>query len=281
MIERCTRRTDVGVFAMGAMLVDDYREYSAHIVDCPSCSAELAELVPVLAVLEAAGPYTPHDDTIPETLRAKVLSAFDRQSTQALLAGVRGSHTIASIDLTNPPTNEADEANETNKTNEANEANEEFRRNERLATTAPVEKSDTGRRAGSWKLFAVAASLIALAVSAVALTSRGESDAVKTRYELVALEKDPLIATAQVSTTDDTTVAEFVVDGTVPGEIYFAWFEDPAGTRVGLGSFRGAEGRVTFRGQTGVARGDLVAIGATTRKGEARTDRMRAELPRS
>jgi hypothetical protein len=101
-----------------------------------------------------------------------------------------------------------------------------------------------------------------------------------TAYQLVALQKDPLRASAKINTKNDTTVAEFVVNGTVPDEIYFAWFEDPEGKRIGLGSFRGARGQVRFRGQTGVPRSNIVAIGASTRAGDKPTDRIRAELPK-
>ncbi len=252
MIVHCARRTDVGIFAMGAMLPAEYREYCAHIIDCPSCSAELAELIPVLATLEAVSPSTSSDEPIPDTLRASVLSAFTRSPTESSLSSLPESPAIVSV--------------------------ESIQRSE---VTDPLEAKTPGRRIGSWKLFAVAASLILLTVSVVALINRGGSNTVTKRYQLVALEKDPLRATALLSTKDDTTVAEFVVDGTIPGEIYFAWFEDPKGARVGLGSFRGAAGRVRFRGQTGVAREDLAAVGATTRKGEVRTDRMRAEIPRA
>lgn len=128
------------------------------------------------------------------------------------------------------------------------------------------------------RVVAVAAALLLVAASGAVLAQRGSKPSNKITVPLEALEKDPLNATVRIATDNDTTVAEISVTGTIPGEIYFAWFEDPAGKRIGLGSFRGAKGTVKFRGQTGIARAELAAIGASTRKGDKATDRMRAEL---
>jgi hypothetical protein len=128
------------------------------------------------------------------------------------------------------------------------------------------------------RLFAVAAA--AVLAMGITVASVRKTNTPGTSYQLVALQKDPLRASAKINTKSDTTVAEFVVNGTIPDEIYFAWFEDPEGKRIGLGSFRGAEGPVRFRGQTGIPRSKIVAVGASTRAGDTPTDRIRAELPK-
>ncbi len=245
--ERCPRQVDVAGFLMGALSAEEHRSFSEHVIDCGDCEAAMAELVPVLALLDTAiAPVaSTGGEAVPGDLRRNVISAVNRAGSDAVLASVRGIDG-RSVSSTSP--------------------------------TAPTSRP--GRRFDR-RLLAAAAAFILLVGGAV-LALRSSQPKTGTTFALVAVQKDPLVGSAQIKTaSDNTTSAEFVVTGTIPGEIYFAWFEDPEGKRISLGSFRGASGSVRFRGQTGIARAEIVAVGASTKAGDKPTDRMRAELPRA
>ncbi len=238
MNQRCSRAVDLGAFVTGGLSEAEHRELSSHLLICPSCEHELANLVPVVALLELA-----REDQAtagaPVQLRERVLT--DLLAAPRSDNALDGSTSDVGSQLAKPT-------------------------------------SGADRHIGRRRIFAIAAGLALVAASGAVLAQRGTNRIEKTTVQLEALQKDPLNATVRLATENETTVAEITVTGTVPGEIYFAWFEDPAGKRIGLGSFRGARGTVTFRGQTGIARAQLAAVGASTRLGDKATDRMRAEL---
>jgi Anti-sigma-K factor rskA len=245
--ERCPRQIDVAGFLMGALSPEEHASFSEHLIDCHACEAEMSELVPVMALLDAVAPIPTSvgslvGDAVPDDLRRNVISAVGRAGSDAVLASVRGIDGPALV--SNP-------------------------------ASSPASHARFDRR-----LLAAAAAFILL-VSGAVLALRSSQPNTGAKFALVAVQKDPLSGSAQIKTaSDNTTSAEFIVNGTVPGEIYFAWFEDPEGKRISLGSFRGANGSVRFRGQTGVARANIVAVGASTKAGDTPTDRMRAELPK-
>jgi Anti-sigma-K factor rskA len=244
MLRSCSRRIDAAGFLIGALTLEEHRSFSEHLADsCEVCESEMAELTPVLALLDVVGTRTVGSDVeqVPSGLRRDVIAAVSRMPAD------ESSSSIAAASPSVVP----------------------------LATSARFDR----------RLLIAAAALVLLVVGGVAAL-RSSTTKPGTNVSLVAVQKDPLVASAQVTTQEpntkgETTTAEFVVNGTIPGEIYFAWFEDPNGKRISLGSFRGATGTVRFRGQTGVARASIVAIGASTKTGDKPTDRMRADVPRA
>jgi hypothetical protein len=285
---RCAYQLDTAAFMMGGLSLDEHQAVAAHLVDCDRCNADIAEMLPVLALLDSSRIASANraEDVPSLSLRQHVVSAVGRAGSDAVLASVRelhpGSSTLPSVasstlDSSAPGSSGA-----------GSSVGDALAETQSVGTA--VAKSDVdGKHLGSVsdlvrpkrldrRLFAVAAAAV-LAIGITVTTVRKTSTP-GTSYELVALQKDPLRASAKINTKSDTTVAEFVVNGTIPDEIYFAWFEDPEGKRIGLGSFRGAKGPVKFRGQTGVPRAKIVAVGASTRAGDKPTDRIRAELPK-
>jgi hypothetical protein len=261
--DKCAYQLHVGVFLMGGLGAEEHANFAAHLVDCDRCNAEIAELLPVLAVLDSsrASSMQRVEEAPSANLRQHVVAAVGRAGNDAVLASVRelrpgsSSTSVGALPtgLSAAPT----------------AGNEQS-----LASVSELVRPKRFDR----RVLALAAAAV-LAVGITVATVR-ETGTPGTSYQLVALQKDPLLASAKISTKSDTTVAEFVVNGTIPDEIYFAWFEDPEGKRIGLGSFRGASGPVKFRGQTGIPRAKIVAVGASTRAGDKPTDRIRAELPK-
>lgn len=295
---RCVYQIDTGAFVMGGLGAEEHQRFGAHLVDCGRCNADIAEVLPVLALLEstfASGATRAEDD--PSTgLRQRVVAAVERAGNEAVLASVRELRpTSSSVSLSEPggtPGSSASSFLSSRPLSSSPLSSGTDLVGSAIATEGPglaafsaLEAKDLGSvsvlvrpKRFDRRFLAVAAA----AVLAIGLTATGlrKSSTPGISYQLVALQKDPLRASAKINTTNDTTVAEFVVTGTIPDEVYFAWFEDPEGKRIGLGSFRGAAGKVRFRGQTGVARSNIVAIGASTRVGDKPTDRIRAELPK-
>jgi hypothetical protein len=276
-IDRCTYQLDTVAFIMGAMGANEHQNFASHLIDCDRCNAEIAEMLPVFALLDASRVASAQrvDDAPSVNLRQQVVTAVGRAGSDAVLASVRELEPSAS------------------RTGSSRSGASTF--GPELATamatgdSANAPSGALGALSGSGsellppkrfgrRLFAVAAATV-LAIG-VTVASVRKTSAPGTSYQLIALQKDPLRASAKINTKSDTTVAEFVVNGTIPDEIYFAWFEDPEGKRIGLGSFRGAKGPVKFRGQTGIPRSKIVAVGASTKAGDQPTDRIRAELPK-
>jgi hypothetical protein len=286
---RCAYQIDAGAFVMGGLGAEEHQRFGAHLVDCDRCNADIAEVLPVLALLEstfASGATRAEDD--PSTgLRQRVVAAVERAGNEAVLASVRELRPAAasSTSLSEPGISPSSSGSSSLSSGAVFVGSAIATGGPGLAAFSALEAKGPGSvselvrsKRFDRRFLAVAAA----AVLAIGLTVAGvrKSNTPGTSYQLVALQKDPLRATAKINTKNDTTVAEFVVTGTIPDEVYFAWFEDPEGKRIGLGSFRGAAGKVRFRGQTGVARSTIVAIGASTRIGDKPTDRIRAELPK-
>ena len=271
-------RIDIGSFLMGSLGPDDHRTFTAHLVVCEACADEIAELAPVLSLLETVYPVDA-ENRVPSSLRQQVLSAINAAGSEAVLDSVRN--------LENRPAHAGLSTGSSLGSNATQEPE-----SLRDATVIPFDsKTGNGSRSDrsggvlrrfDRRLLAGAAALL-LVGGSFAVIRRSSPDH-GAKFDLVTLGSDPtdkaLDASARIRTVHDTTVAEFDVVGTVPDEIYFAWFEDPEGKRISLGSFRGADGPVHFRGQTGIPRTNIVAIGASTKAGDKPVDRIRAELPR-
>jgi hypothetical protein len=270
-IDRCTFQLDTVAFLMGAMGADEHQHYASHLIDCDRCNADIAEMLPVLALLDSSRVASGQrvDDAPSVSLRQQVVSAVGRAGSDAVLASVRELRPGGSVAAPSSSVSSASGSESLDPLSSSTAPH-----GGRIASVSELMRPKRIDR----RLFAVAAAAV-LAVG-ITVASVRKTNTPGTSYQLVALQKDPLRASAKINTTRDTTVAEFVVNGTVPDEIYFAWFEDPEGKRIGLGSFRGAEGPVKFRGQTGIPRSKIVAVGASTRAGDTPTDRIRAELPK-
>ncbi len=284
-IDRCAYQLDTGAFMMGGLSADEHQRFASHLVGCDRCNGDIAEILPVLGLLDTSRSVSAQrpEDAPSLGLRQHVVAAVARAGSDAVLASVRELR----------PGSSAMPAGGSSPSNSSPSGS--------LTADFPVTDSSVsgplvaasvgeGQRVGSVselaarpkrfdrRILAVAAAAV-LAIG-ITVTSARKTSTPGTSYQLVALQKDPLRASAKIHTKSDTTVAEFVVNGTIPDEVYFAWFEDPEGKRIGLGSFRGANGPVRFRGQTGVLRSSIVAVGASTRVGDKPTDRIRAELPK-
>jgi hypothetical protein len=272
-IDRCAYQLDVGAFMMGGLGAEEHTNFAAHLANCDRCNGEIAELLPVLALLDAsrASSVQRAEEGPSSSLRQHVVAAVGRAGNHAVLASVRelrpGSSPIPAVGSSSSGSASSDSVAAS------------------IAAMSSVEEQSLGsvselvrpKRFDRRFLAVAAAAVLAMGITVTTVRKTGTPG---TSYQLVALQKDPLLASAKIRTKSDTTVAEFVVNGTVPDEIYFAWFEDPEGKRIGLGSFRGASGPVKFRGQTGIPRAKIVAVGASTRAGDKPTDRIRAELPK-
>jgi len=57
---------DVGAYALGLLEDEDSAAFEAHLVDCPSCHAELAAFSPMKALLTGLGPVESPEDTASE-----------------------------------------------------------------------------------------------------------------------------------------------------------------------------------------------------------------------
>jgi hypothetical protein len=279
-IDRCAYQLDVGAFMMGGLGAEEHANFAAHLVDCDRCNEEISELLPVLALLDASRSSSVQraEEAPASSLRQHVVAAVGRAGSDAVLASVRelrpGSSSTPVIGSSPPDWSDSLAAASTSTTAVATSAVGSVDGQNLGSVSELVRPKRFDRRF----LAVAAAAVLAIGITVTTVRKTGTPG---TSYQLVALQKDPLRASAKIRTKSDTTVAEFVVNGTVPDEIYFAWFEDPEGKRIGLGSFRGASGPVKFRGQTGIPRAKIVAVGASTRAGDKPTDRIRAELPKS
>jgi hypothetical protein len=279
-IDRCAYQLDVGAFMMGGLGAEEHANFAAHLVDCDRCNGEISELLPVLALLDASRSSSVQraEEAPASSLRQHVVAAVGRAGSDAVLASVRelrpGSSSTPVIGSSPPDWSDSLAAASTSTTAVATAAVGSVDGQNLGSVSELVRPKRFDRRF----LAVAAAAVLAIGITVTTVRKTGTPG---TSYQLVALQKDPLRASAKIRTKSDTTVAEFVVNGTVPDEIYFAWFEDPEGKRIGLGSFRGASGPVKFRGQTGIPRAKIVAVGASTRAGDKPTDRIRAELPKS
>jgi len=54
---------DVGAYALGLLEDEDSTAFEAHLAHCPSCHAELAEFIPMKALLTGLGPVEAFDHT--------------------------------------------------------------------------------------------------------------------------------------------------------------------------------------------------------------------------
>ena len=126
-------------------------------------------------------------------------------------------------------------------------------------------------------LLAIAAAIVGVVVAlGVGLRLRGTH---KTGEEIAMqtlTTRDQVQAIGTVRTNADGTIAELVVRNSIPDAVYGVWFEDNTGKRIPLGSFRGKTGELRFRGQSGVRRGDIRAIGAWSNGGDV----ARADMPK-
>jgi hypothetical protein len=277
--DRCVYQLDSAAFMMGGLSSEENQSFAAHLVDCDRCNADIAEMLPVLAILESSLASGTHraEDAPSSSLRQHVVAAVGRAGSDAVLASVRELRpNLASV----PSSQSSKNSGSASPRSTVHVGGFDV-----AALSAPDEGTPASiaglsqpRRLDRRYLAMAAAALLVIGLTVAKTVQKGDSPG--TSYQLVALQKDPLRASAKINTKNDTTVAEFVVNGTVPDEIYFAWFEDPEGKRIGLGSFRGAAGPVRFRGQTGVPRANIVAVGASTKAGDQPTDRIRAELPK-
>lgn len=279
--DRCAYQLDVGAFMMGGLGAEEHANFAAHLANCDRCNGEISELLPVLGLLEASRISSAQraEEAPSSSLRQHVVAAVGRAGNDAVLASVRelrsGSSSTPAIGLSSPDSSSSDSAAAIAiaKTAVASAAGSSVEGQSLGSISELVRPKRFDRRF----LAVAAAAVLAIGITVTTVRKTGTPG---TSYQLVALQKDPLRASAKIHTRSDTTVAEFVVNGTVPDEIYFAWFEDPEGKRIGLGSFRGASGPVKFRGQTGIPRAKIVAVGASTKAGDKPTDRIRAELPK-
>ncbi len=266
-IDRCAYQLDAGAFMMDGLGVEEHQDFASHLVDCDRCNADIAEMLPVLALLDSSRVASSKGENVASSsLRQHVVAAVGRAGSDAVLASVRELSPHSS----SMPTNES--------ISRGSAVPVGGSQAQSIGSVSELERPKSLIQRFDRRVLAVAAAAV-LAIG-VTLTTVRKTSTPGTSYQLVALQKDPLRASARINTKSDTTVAEFVVNGTVRDEIYFAWFEDPEGKRIGLGSFRGADGPVKFRGQTGIPRANIVAVGASTRLGDKPTDRIRAELPK-
>ncbi len=72
-----TWRESAALYALGALSAEEFRAFEAHLASCPECTAEVADLQPVVGALARAVPqYDP-----PENLKARVTAAAVRQGS--------------------------------------------------------------------------------------------------------------------------------------------------------------------------------------------------------
>ena len=76
---------DVGAYALGLLEEQDSAAFEAHLAQCPSCHAELAEFLPMKALLTGLEPVeSPEDQGVPDLLRRR--AAVSRRRTRCVVA---------------------------------------------------------------------------------------------------------------------------------------------------------------------------------------------------
>ncbi|GIH93127.1 anti-sigma factor family protein [Planobispora siamensis] len=71
--------TDVGAYALGLLEEPDRRAFAAHLAGCPSCTAELAELSGMAAMLDGVEPVGDDRDTRADAVPATVIDMVRRE----------------------------------------------------------------------------------------------------------------------------------------------------------------------------------------------------------
>lgn len=242
---RCPERANLAAFITGALAPHEHDEVARHVAGCADCRSELDEIAPMLPMLDQARAIDINLDevAVPAGMRERILATVERAGTDAVIQSVRGISPVATLSPLRTPA---------------------------VATRTEVPPS---RR----RLLALAAAVVAvLAAVGVGLRLRGTHKPGEEIAMQTLTARDQVQAIGTVQTDPDGTSAVLVIRNSVPDAVYGVWFEDNTGKRIPLGSFRGKSGEIRFRGQSGVRRGDIRAIGAWSNGGDV----ARADMPK-
>ena len=273
---RCPERTNLAAFLCGAMGAQEHDAFSAHVGGCADCQHDLSELAPLPPMLDRIRDTDLDEVDVPEGLRAGVLAAVERAS---VLAAVEPASVLATVERVGIA-GSADQSDSARDGGSRALPPTHSGGGDR-ASLPPVEVAGlalAGVRRGRSRrrVLALAAAVLALLAAVTGgLRLRGVP-APGERIALRALTPaDHVVATAKVRSDANGTTAELVVRNSIPDAVYGVWFEDQAGKRISLGSFRGRGGEIRFRGQTAVRRADIRAVGAWSNGGDV----ARADFP--
>jgi hypothetical protein len=87
-----TAHTDVGAYSMGLLEEQDKRAFEEHLAGCPACTAELAELSPMAALLRGVEPrgVEPDGEKFTDLIRRRASQQRHRRRWQVALGAAAG-----------------------------------------------------------------------------------------------------------------------------------------------------------------------------------------------
>jgi hypothetical protein len=90
-----SEHTDVGAYSLGLLEPQDRQAFEAHLADCPTCAAELAEFSGMAPLLSGIGPVEPaapepSGSAVTDLIRRRVIAQRRRTRWQAVLGAAAG-----------------------------------------------------------------------------------------------------------------------------------------------------------------------------------------------